>query len=1030
MRVRHIAEIAILTAVYVVTAQLSYEFHVVSVFESLIWVPTGIAFAAVLLLGNRMALGMVFGVAIAMSWSNRSPIAGIAVGAVEALAAVGAGYVLRRAFGFCLTLGRVRDVLAFVATSFVTSLATALAGTGILVVAGMVEPHRVASAVTNWWWGYLAGNLIVTPLVITWGTRATGDTERRAPLAEIIAFGLGVLAVCAYVFYDWFPEWLPGSRMPYLLVVFLLWAGLRFGPRGATAASFAISATAIAATVARVGPFAHLPHYLQVFVSISALMTLVLAALEVERLGAVRRKGAILSAALDAIVTIDRDHRIVEFNPAAERLFGVPASEAIGRDVVPLIVPPSLHTGFRADLAGYLRTGASALLGRRERFPLRRADGSEFQAEVAAMRIPIEGEYLFTGFIRDVTAESAAEDVLLESRRLLEERVRERTTELVAANQELERRDELLRESQALAHLGSFERDLEHARLEWSDEMYRIYGREPATFDPNESFLSCIHPDDRARVGALVARSRTVPEPFSFEMRIVRPDGEIRVLHSRGKVHVDEAGRALRVTGYSQDITERKRAEEARYRLGEIVESSHDAIIGLSRDGVIETWNRAAEQIFGYSVAEVTGREATLLVPHDHVDTLEQMLESVRAGRHLGHYNLVHARRDGTRFEASVTTSAIRDREDRVIGMSKVVRDISDQKEAENKLRAALGEKEVLLREIHHRVKNNLQVISSLLNLQVANVPSEEARKRLIESQGRIQSIALVHQLLYRSKDLAHIDLLEYLQSLVLRLGKTYSVESDHPVTATVRAPNTRLDIDCAIPCGLIVNELVTNAFNHAFPDGRRGHVAVTLTHEGRQLVLEVGDDGIGMSPNIDIDTAQTLGLQIVRTLAHQLAGRIELVRDRGTTVRVVFPFTAWHIAADREVEPMIRGLRILVADDDLDLLRTLIDTLERAGATVTRARNGAELIEALGEQGPFDLIVTDVAMPWMTGLQAIQSTRYAGLATPVIVMTALKDTTIPERVGALGATATLLRKPFELAELEAAVEKVARPAS
>jgi CheY-like chemotaxis protein len=124
----------------------------------------------------------------------------------------------------------------------------------------------------------------------------------------------------------------------------------------------------------------------------------------------------------------------------------------------------------------------------------------------------------------------------------------------------------------------------------------------------------------------------------------------------------------------------------------------------------------------------------------------------------------------------------------------------------------------------------------------------------------------------------------------------------------------------------------------------------------------------------------------------------------------------------------MERGLRILVADDDPDLLGTVADALERTGAEVVRAQTGGELIEALGEQGPFDLVVTDVAMPWMTGLQAIQATRYAGLVMPVIVMTALRDQNLPERVGALGDRTILLRKPFGFAELANAVARLVPP--
>src|SRR5690606_10546518 len=202
-------------------------------------------------------------------------------------------------------------------------------------------------------------------------------------------------------------------------------------------------------------------------------------------------------------------------------------------------------------------------------------------------------------------------------------------------------------------------------------------------------------------------------------------------------------------------------------------------------------------------------------------------------------------------------------------------------------------EKEVLLREIHHRVKNNLQVISSLLNLQVASVSSELARKGLVESQSRIQSMALIHQLLYQSKDLAGIELGAYLRALVDYLVSTYSGEASR-ITTRVIAPEVRLDIDRSIPCGLIVNELVTNCFRHAFPEGRSGHIWVEVSVlERERLALEVRDDGVGIPIGVDAETAPTFGLQIARLLAHQLDGSLEIRRGGGTAVRTVFPVTA-----------------------------------------------------------------------------------------------------------------------------------------
>ena len=208
----------------------------------------------------------------------------------------------------------------------------------------------------------------------------------------------------------------------------------------------------------------------------------------------------------------------------------------------------------------------------------------------------------------------------------------------------------------------------------------------------------------------------------------------------------------------------------------------------------------------------------------------------------------------------------------------------------ENALRdkdALLREKDVLLREVHHRVKNNLQVISSLLNLQLASEPGESTRRGLRESQRRIRSMALVHELLYQSKDFAHIDVGRYLRDLVVQLGQAYNM-SQQRIATVVTAPSLPLDLDRAIPCGMLVNELVSNAFEHAFPEPRRGTIRVTLEQHAPMLQLTVADDGIGMASSPP-ERTPTFGLRIVKTLARQLGGQVEIPQGNGTTVRVTF---------------------------------------------------------------------------------------------------------------------------------------------
>ncbi len=210
------------------------------------------------------------------------------------------------------------------------------------------------------------------------------------------------------------------------------------------------------------------------------------------------------------------------------------------------------------------------------------------------------------------------------------------------------------------------------------------------------------------------------------------------------------------------------------------------------------------------------------------------------------------------------------------------------KKELEEGVRRSLREKEILLHEIHHRVRNNLQLIISLLHLKVGLASDDLTRSALIESENRVHSIALAHDLLYESQDFSSIDLGEYLQAVVRQVR--YSYGGDTPsVEAIVMAHDVRLDIELVVSCGLIVTELVTNALRHAFPDGRNGHVWISVTPRDHEIVLDVHDDGIGM----DCQPASGLGLHLVRTLAQRLGGTMEVDCSQGTRVRVVFPSRA-----------------------------------------------------------------------------------------------------------------------------------------
>jgi PAS domain S-box-containing protein len=208
----------------------------------------------------------------------------------------------------------------------------------------------------------------------------------------------------------------------------------------------------------------------------------------------------------------------------------------------------------------------------------------------------------------------------------------------------------------------------------------------------------------------------------------------------------------------------------------------------------------------------------------------------------------------------------------------------------EDALRASLAEKTVLLKEVHHRVKNNLQIVSSLLNLQAAQVKNPAALGALRETQGRIRSMALLHEMLYQSENLAGIDFDGYLDRLCAQLFCAFGSPAPR-IKLQASAPGIRLGLDQAVPCCLIINELVSNALKYAFPEGRTGRIAVALEPAGsQQLRLTVGDDGTGLPAALDLPQAKSLGLPLVAALATQLKGRLEVVRQPGATFHVTFP--------------------------------------------------------------------------------------------------------------------------------------------
>jgi PAS domain S-box-containing protein len=344
------------------------------------------------------------------------------------------------------------------------------------------------------------------------------------------------------------------------------------------------------------------------------------------------------------------------------------------------------------------------------------------------------------------------------------------------------------------------------------------------------------------------------------------------------------------------DLSGRKRMEE---RFRRVVEFAPNAMIMINHAGRIEMANAQAETLFGYDRSELLGQPVEILVParlRQRHPELRQSFFGDPKSRPMGvGRDLYAVRKNGTEFPVEIGLNPIETDEGLMV-LSSVV-DISERKLREQVTQGALKEKDILLGEIHHRVKNNLHIIHSLLDLQSARISDSSVQEMLRESQNRIRSMALIHQTLYESKDFAGVEFATFLDTLIPTLFSSYGVDPFR-ITLSIEAEGVKLPINLAIPCGLMVNELVSNALKHAFPAPRSGAIAVTARMmapaegSGERVELEVSDDGLGLAAAVDLETTETLGLRLVQLLADQVHGVLDIHRADPTRFTITFPLT------------------------------------------------------------------------------------------------------------------------------------------
>jgi PAS domain S-box-containing protein len=316
--------------------------------------------------------------------------------------------------------------------------------------------------------------------------------------------------------------------------------------------------------------------------------------------------------------------------------------------------------------------------------------------------------------------------------------------------------------------------------------------------------------------------------------------------------------------------------------------SAHAILILDENENIIQS-NYGFEKLFQFKNNEIKGKYLDeIITPTDLLGETQRILSEIYRGEQV-QFETNRVAKNGSIVNVLITGTKLMLDGDNKTGAYLTYTDISTLKRIEEQMKSTLIEKEMLIREVHHRVKNNLQIVSSLLNLQSRSKEGKSIDEILIECQNRVKAISLVHEKLYQTNNITRIDFNNYIKSLSTKLLLSYGITSSK-IRISVNAENIFLPMETAISCGLIINELVTNSIKHAFQQGVQGEVIIDMKYNDEsKFILSVKDNGIGLPDNISVEAPRTLGITLIQSLTRQIDAKLETMKNKGTEFKITF---------------------------------------------------------------------------------------------------------------------------------------------